>query len=359
MKDLLKKLYSLNQRVMPGSLNAQTLEILFNLGIKPSLNRKASSFFKKGVVVFSSDLELSWAWRYAKERVNISELAKRERNNTTVILEMLDTYRIPITWAIVGHLFLDQCEKMDGNKAHPDMIRPGYFENQYWKFKSGDWYDGDPCSNYLNSPEWYAPDLIENILKANVQHEIACHSFSHIDFSDQNCSSKLAYSEIHKCLELAKKFNIEMKSMVFPGNTYGNLLVLRELGFICYRKQLKYDIDVPIIDKFGLAVIPSSNCLTKFPFELSKDFYFKFLKKYVQVAIKNRLVCHFWFHPSMDNWYLNEIFPRILGYVHEQEIMGRLDVWTMKELAHVTAKLILKNNEKNSYLAHRDRRFQP
>ena len=36
--------------------------------------------------------------------------------------------------------------------------------DDHWNFTKGDWYDYDPYSDFKNSPEWYAPDLIEKIL---------------------------------------------------------------------------------------------------------------------------------------------------------------------------------------------------
>ena len=40
----------------------------------------------------------------------------------------------------------------------------------------------DPCTNVINDPAWYASDLVDKIIKADVNHEIACHTFSHLDF---------------------------------------------------------------------------------------------------------------------------------------------------------------------------------
>ncbi len=57
------------------------------------------------------------------------------------------------------------------------------------------------------------------------------------------------------------------------------------------------------------------------------------IKSYIDKAIKYKMVSHFWFHPSMDNWYLKEVFPKILEYIHGKKEKGEIEVLTMGELA--------------------------
>ena len=140
---------------------------------------------------------------------------------------MFEDFCIPITWATVGHLFLSECKKEDHNR----MRRIPYFENRNWAYNSGDWFDCDPYTNWEKAKAWYAPDLIEKILKSKVNHEIGCHTFSHIDFSDKNCSPEVAEDEIKSCIEAAKKWGIELRSIVFPGGTYGNIEIIKKYGY--------------------------------------------------------------------------------------------------------------------------------
>ena len=339
MKKVGKEIYSQLRACLPNTLRGTLTKALYDLGLKPTVNKEAKSFLKKGIVVFSGDFELSWAWRYAKGSVNYLEKGRLERKNVPEILELLDFYHIPATWATVGHLFLNECIREDLRLPHPDMLRPAYFMNDVWQFNDGDWYDHDPCSNPENAPEWYAPDLIGKILQSKVKHEIACHTFSHIDFSARNCPSELADSEIRKCLQVAQRFYVNLESMVFPGNTFGNFDVLEKWGFICYRQQTAFDIDLPKKDKYGLVIIPDGGMLDKDPYGWSDDFHIKAARKCVEQAIKHRLVCHFWFHPSMDEQYLHKIFPAILKYVSEQAQKKRIDIMTMKDLANLSNSL--------------------
>jgi hypothetical protein len=121
--------------------------------------------------------------------------------------------------------------------------------------------------------------------------------------------------------------------MVFPGGTFGNYESLKEKGFICYRKPMKYHIDLPYIDPFGLVAIPSSLGLDKDPYGWSKEFHLKMIRNYLEQAAKHRLICHFWFHPSMDLWYLENVMPDILKMVSEYRNDSRIQVKTMGEVA--------------------------
>jgi len=192
----------------------------------------------KAVFILSADFELALAWRYAKNLQNPKEqaiqLAKLARTNIPLILKLCDEYNISITWATVGHLFLEGCNK-NGHLAHPHLKRIPHHENRYWRFNKGDWFDDDPCTDWQTSPAWYAPDLIKMILNAKTKHEIACHTFSHIDCRDEVCPSQILIGEILECQNVAQKYGIKLESFVHPGHTIGNLNTLRNLGFTSFR----------------------------------------------------------------------------------------------------------------------------
>jgi hypothetical protein len=309
---------------------------LVETGLKPKVNRKVVSPFNKGIIVFSADFEMAWAFRFSKtRRFEAVKKGLEERENIPVLLNLFHKYRIPVTWAIVGHLFLNECRKDDDELAHPEMPRPGYFENRNWNYSSGDWYQDDPCNTVVNNPAWYASDLIEKISKADVNHEIACHTFSHIDFTYKNCPKLLADAELDECIKESSNMGIALKSMVFPGGTSGNYESLVERGFICYRKPMKYHIDLPMIDKYGLVAIPSSIGLDRDRYGWTSDFHLQMIRSYLEKAAKRRLVCHFWFHPSMDPWYLENVMPDILEMVAEYRKNSRIQVKTMAEVAEV------------------------
>jgi peptidoglycan/xylan/chitin deacetylase (PgdA/CDA1 family) len=332
-------LYATFRKLLSKKNQGRVTRFLIISGFKPKINRKVVSFLKTGVIVFSADFEMAWAFRYSKTRRTIArEMGLKERTNVPLLLGLFDKYQIPVTWATVGHLFLNGCERNEKSLAHYNMPRPAYFENINWNFSRGDWYDNDPCSDYLTEPAWYAPDLIEQILNAKVKHEIGCHTFSHTDFTYKNCTPELASAEIDACTKLASEKGLNLKSMVFPGGTLGNFDILKERGFICYRKPMQYHLDLPFEDAYGLIAIPSSLGLDMDPYGWSVEFHLNMIRKYLERTAKHKLVCHFWFHPSMVDWYLENVFPKILNMVDEFRASGKIVVNTMQELAETYIK---------------------
>ena len=179
---MLKKAYNAIRSSLPPPAKVGVSKLVFRLANKPFYVGTDRIDLERGVIVLSCDFELAWAWRYSKRKINPLEMARQERKNFPIILQKLTELDIPITWATVGHLFLESC-KRDGGRANSDLLRPEFFENEFWNYERGDWYDIDPCGSYKTHPEYYAPDLVEMILNSKVPHEIGCHSFSHCDFS--------------------------------------------------------------------------------------------------------------------------------------------------------------------------------
>ncbi|MDD2279768.1 MAG: polysaccharide deacetylase family protein [Bacteroidales bacterium] len=328
----MKALYNFFRKFLSSKYKGHITKALYAFGIKPTV-QKGNSPLRKGVVVFSADFEMAWAFRYSKRSASKAVTkGLEERNNVPIIIGLFDKYHIPCTWATVGHLMLTECKTTD-EKAHSELPRPAYFENKNWEFTSGDWYDHDPASNLKTSPAWYASDLVDMILKSPVDHEIGCHTFSHIDMTYKNCPKQLAEAEILTCNRLAGEKGIKLKSMVFPGGTLGNFEVLKENGFTNYRKPLAYDVGLPVKDKHGLWAIPSSTGLDKTPYNWSKATYIKHIKAFLKTAARKRMVVHFWFHPSMNKWYLENVFPEILSIVNQYREDGEIDILTMQQVA--------------------------
>ena len=336
-----RSFYGKCRNLIPQRLKGIISKQVFAIGLKPSINKSKKSPFKKGIIVFSADFEMAWAFRYSKTLKNKAvEIGLQERENFTKLLMLFEKHKIPVSWATVGHLFLKECSCNEAGFAHHELPRPSYFENRNWHFETGDWYENDPCGNYKTYPAWYAPDLIDLIIASSVKHEIACHTFSHCDFSYKNCTPELAKAEISKCKELALQKGIELKSMVFPGGTFGNYETLKEQDFTCYRFPMANHIDIPFIDKHGLVAIPSSLGLDKDPYNWSEGFHLKMIDSYLKKTTKSKQVCHFWFHPSMDPWYLKNVLPFILENIEILVKRGDIEVLTMEVLAEKYKKIV-------------------
>jgi peptidoglycan/xylan/chitin deacetylase (PgdA/CDA1 family) len=179
------------------------------------------------VLVISISLESIWGYLNTDNKVYVSLLRSDPsgaRRAVYGLLNLFEEYGIPATWAVVGHLLLDRCDRING-VAHPDM--PRFSQN---------WYDTDPCTNIHQDPLFYGRDIVERIISSRVGHEIGYHSFSHVIFSE--CSEEVAEAEIAKGLEIARKeYGLSLQSFIFPQNKAGYMDILRKYGFRAYRGE--------------------------------------------------------------------------------------------------------------------------
>jgi len=284
-----------------------------------------------GVVLISADFELAWAWRFDRlnpDPLNNSiALARKERANIPALIELSEIYNIPITWGTVGHLMLKEC-KNTGPVPHPELARLPYFENDYWKFNNGDWFDHDPCSDLSSAAEWYAYDLLKQILISQIDHEIACHTFSHITCSDDICKPNVLRDEIKASQKAASSFGINLESFIFPGHTMGNYNTIREAGFTSMRTNFINTLGHSFLHPNGLWEHKTTmelgfNNLFSVKYNLLR------FKKIISKCISNHQVCNFWFHPSFDEINIKTILPEVFKTL--QANSHRLWITTMKE----------------------------
>ena len=315
---------------MEKLLKSQLSKVNFALGRTPQIEhtediRRFVPAPYRSVFTLSADFELAWAWRFAKSFDDpvqgALQKARLARKNMPVVLDLCEQYQVPITWATVGHLFLEACQHENG-VPHPDVQREPHFENGYWKFTQGDWFKDDPGTDVHTDPEWYCPDLLDVIQASAVPHEIACHTFSHIDCRDGVCPPEVFRSELKKCQELAAQRNVTLKTLIYPAHTVGNLDELAKLGFTNYRTNHGHILGYPVHHANGLWEIKSSLHMEIRP-EWSAAYHLHRAKKTIDRALMHQSVGHFWFHPSFHPTYLQEVFPGILSYLaqHRDQIL--------------------------------------
>ncbi len=132
------------------------------------------------------------------------------------MLRLLERYEVSATWALVGHLFLDECERDASGRAHGDMVHPRQ------SHVDADWFHADPATDRARDPLWYGVDVLDAIQDAGHPQEIACHSFSHPQFGDPAMTLEAARSDLAACVRLATERGIRLKSFVFPRNSEGH-----------------------------------------------------------------------------------------------------------------------------------------
>jgi peptidoglycan/xylan/chitin deacetylase (PgdA/CDA1 family) len=310
---------------MKKIVKAQLSKLKFSIGLTPEIegNSDKKKLFipekYKSVLLISADFELAWAWQFAKYSADPLALsidkARLERKNIPQIVKLCEKYNIPITWATVGHLFLESCDKRHGF-AHNDLPRLKHFENDFWKFDKPDWFINDPCTDFKISPEWYCPDLIQQILNSPVKHEIGNHSFSHIDCRDGVCPPELLKAELRESKKLAAGLGLDLKSFVHPGHTIGNLDVLAEEGFTNFRTDYRNVLGYPKKHQNGLWELEQT---AEFNFrkEWSINYHIYRYKTILKRAIKSNTVAVFWFHPSFETVMIDKIWPEVFRFLDD------------------------------------------
>lgn len=313
--------------------------------------------------LLSLDLELAWGasdlWGSGAARTPAPSPEILLRTRQVVIdalLRLFQAYQVPATWAIVGHLFLDHCETVDGVK-HPDMPRPthSWFE--------GDWYARDPASNVETDPIWYGRDIVKRIMMAEPAQEIGCHSFSHVIFGDDGCSEEVADAEVGKCVALAREMGIELRSFVFPRSRAGHHQVLSKHGFSCYRAPRAGWFDaldgrarrLARLTNDALALSPSCARVEKGPnglWSIPASAYYRSAggagrliplrsrvdqcTKGIDRAVKTGGVFHLCLHPwnlAVETERLMGGLGRILEHAAAASQQGRLSLLSMDQLA--------------------------
>ena len=315
-----------------------------------------NSSLDRGVFILSIDTELAWGALRNGQFERRREQYQLTREAIDRLLELMEKYNIQATWAVVGHLFLDECSPVDGVK-HPEILRSSY------SWLSGDWFDADPCTQLNAAPHWYGKDIVQRILTCKVPQEIGCHTFSHILAGDPECSQESMKSELLASRLEAEKYDLSLRSFVFPNNSVGHLEVLAEMGFIVFRGlapswfghlpgiafKMGHFLDnlLPLSPptvlptrEAGLWNLPASYFyppIDRFWGMVPVALRVCKVKQGLRQAVNRRRIFHLWFHPfniatNVDRLIrgLEDVFAEVCRYREA----GLLDNFTMGELAN-------------------------
>jgi hypothetical protein len=147
-----------------------------------------------GKLTISIDLELAWGvWDHiTPDDLRLAESA--ERPICTSLIALFERHRVPATWAVVAGL-LDEASAAG---------RPG------------------PKSC------WFAPDIVERLVKSKVAHEIGTHSGRHIYFD--TASAAEARADLEFARDIHRAHGLAFDSFVFPRACFGHLDVVAGVG---------------------------------------------------------------------------------------------------------------------------------
>jgi hypothetical protein len=182
-----------------------------------------------GTFALTFDTELIWGSFDSMTPAVFERRFPDVRGTIERILALLARYEVAATWAVVGHLFLRECRRGDAGLAHPELVRP----QQRWR--PGDWYAADPCSDRQRDPLWYGDDILDLLQGARGGHEIGCHSFGHALYGDPHLTRAAVDADLEACLARAAERGLTLRSFVFPRNVEGHHEALRAHGFRAYR----------------------------------------------------------------------------------------------------------------------------
>lgn len=213
-----------------------------------------------GSVVISVDAELGWGFHDQADPP--AERIESAREGWRRLLDLFERYRVPATWAVVGHLFLDDC---DG--AHADHPAPP------------EWFERER-STWRDRPDVrFGPDLVGNLLGSAVDHDVGSHTYSHVVFDEPWVDRAVVSAELEAANEVAAAAGVENRSFVFPRNKVGFREVLADHGFAAYRGERDIPdsallhtaekfaaaadgrwirIVEPTVDEYGLVDVPPS-----------------------------------------------------------------------------------------------------
>ena len=282
-----------------------------------------------GAVTISIDLELAWGNWDNLERHHIEHVERSERMIVKRLIEILDRYEIPVTWALVAAL-LDRASAKG---------REGGERN------------------------WYAPDVIDTIRAARVAHDLGSHGGHHRylnGMSDAEADEDLSFARsIHDANGLP------FRSFVFPRNLVGKTQLLEKHGAKVYRgqdrawherirsRQMQAGRIANLVDKM-LPIAPETvaperdHGLVNLPGSLlfmGRDGVRRYarpgtmrrkLAKGVAAASREGRVFHLWFHPS-NFWHDTDsqfaTFESFIAGVSDCAGRGEIEVKPMAAFA--------------------------
>ncbi len=305
----------------------------------------------KGILVVSLDTELGWGsienglWCIREKRgvfTNTRECVKR-------LLLFLERNNLPCTWAFVGKMIA--CN----NYPEEELLNP-------------------PNQTIINAlangdeSTFFGDDIFEQVLNSKINHEIAWHSYYHTRFDKDEISKTYAENDLRMAQLIGNKFNLKMKSFVFPQNIGGYYDLCSDYGLKCCRTNelavgsIAELAKISFRKKLGRYLEAAGLKMSQDNFKLlGRDCYgmkgsmfFKPprgkaslapLMKLIALnglkkAIKDRGYYHIYLHPfnfaEIDG--LLDKFTSVLKFAAEERDKGRLLIYTMSDLMKVAMK---------------------
>lgn len=299
-----------------------------------------------GTLTISIEVELGWGVHDLPTDNHLSEDGQREREYLRKLLEKADECDVPISFDIVGHLLLEEC---DGTHDGP--------------YPDG-WFDADPGTDVDTDGLFYGPDLARQILTADVDHELCTHTFSHV--LCHQATDDLLDTEFRRVVERHNYFGEPVSSFVPPRHNEPDDEVLHRNGIRVARyakvkesptlahrfKQLTVGphpqweprVENGLLKTYCTTypsltarTLPAGQADTSwmfrvFPVSLRKKVHARYLRRATQRAIESETPLHLWCHLfNLSNEHQWEVLAEYLEYL-EDIPEEDLEIKTMESL---------------------------
>jgi len=290
------------------------------MNLKSPIETLSALFFASGfdfgpIILISFDVE-SPIDGYGDDIEAAKRIGFRNRIGLRRLIEVSKNYEVPFTLFSTGHALLKECR---GHRTVVKIIKG----NKKYGFHVGEyyWFNIDPASNYLEYPEFYYGDLIEEAIKLKVKHEVASHSFSHIPYP--LVDDEVVLKDLGMSIDALNLHGLEMWPFAFPFNMSGKFYLLSKakvkicrIGQRTFRTVSQRDGIIAVKTHITDLAIPS----------------LKIWDKIIYLLIKNKTLLSWYLHPVTLYDYKNyKIFEEIIKNLVKKEIK----IVTFKELSRI------------------------
>lgn len=274
-----------------------------------------------GHLVISLDFELLWGVFDIVNPKEKSEYFNNTRKVIPKILELFEKHNINATWAIVGMLFHENWQQWEENIPEHS---PVYDNANLSAYRFGETIKSRNLEHLV-----FAPDLVLKI-KETAGQEIGTHTYSHYYCLEGGQSKESFRQDLAMASKMAGKFNIKLKSLVFPRNQIDQeyLSICKEAGIKTVRSNptnwywnnIASNSLITKVARSGDAYLPFGNKSYSineieqkkdFPIEqkasrflrpVENNFVLRKLKierikKEISLAARNNRIYHLWWHP--------------------------------------------------------------
>lgn len=298
-------------------------------------------------LTISMEVELGWGVHDLGTYAHLSRDGVAERQYLDTLLAKTDECDVPITFDIVGHLLLEEC---DGFHAGPYDDR---------------WFDADPGTDFARHPLFYAPDVAAAILDTQVDHELCTHTFSHVLCAkvpravvDQELTTSLALHEelgtsVRSIVpprhsrppnDLLADHGITVARYAIPTSGHGRLRRFRELTVGPHPLWTPRVVDGVLetycttYPSLTASSLPSGQSATPalfrpIPLARRKQIHLTYLQRSTERAIQTGVPLHLWCHlydlSNEHQWDVLSKYFEYLATVPEAD----LQIKTMASLA--------------------------